>query len=282
MGRLLSDYLSVATAAPQSPLPQRGDFCSSGFAIPNQTDLNLQFKPKTLLFFLFLLILNTGFSQKSYVLGRVIDSKTKKGIPDATVVNKKTKQITRSSEKGDFLLWVSWGDSIKVSSVGYKTTGIEWDGRTPDPTIEMKQEAIVLQEVVVKDKRMEQIKQQIDELLASPEADGKLHWKDLANVINTNTSTPGSIGISIDALYDLFSKEGKSKRKLEAMKQEDLRKLLVEYRYNKEYVSYVTKLKGEELLDFMSFCKLPDDFVLTANEYDLTFQVFQCLEEFKR
>ncbi|GAB3504131.1 peptidase associated/transthyretin-like domain-containing protein [Emticicia fontis] len=234
------------------------------------------------LFFFLLLANTTVFAQNGYVLGRAIDKTTKQGIPSATVVNKNTKQITRTSDNGNFLVKASKGDSIKISSVGYKNAGIAWDGVNMEPVIEMPQDAIVLPEVTIKDRRIEIIRKQIDDLLAAPEASTKLKWKDISNLITTNTSSPGGgIGISIDGLYDLFSKEGKSRRKLEAMKQEDLRKLLVEYRYSSEYVSYVTKLKGQELKDFMKFCNLPDNFVLTANDYDLTFQVFRCLDEFK-
>jgi len=222
------------------------------------------------------------FAQKAYVLGKAIDKATGKPVPFATVVNKDTKQVTKTGENGNFLVRASKGDSIKITSVGYKATGIAWDGVNMEPVIEMRQDAIALKEVVVRDKRLEQVKKQIDELMGSPEASTKLKWKDISNLINTNTSTPGTIGISIDGLYELFSKEGKSRRKLAAMKQEDLRKLLVEYRYNAEYISFVTKLKGQELKNFMRFCNLPDNFVLTANDYDLTFEVFRCLEEFKR
>lgn len=234
------------------------------------------------LFFLLLLVNSGVFAQQAYVLGRAIDKTTKQGIPSATVVNKNTKQITRTSENGNFLVKASKGDSIKISSIGYKNAGIAWDGANMEPVIELPQDAIVLKEVTVKDRRIEIIRNQIDELLAAPEASTKLKWKDISNLINTNTSSPGGgIGISIDGLYQLFSKEGKTRRKLEAMKQEDLRKLLVEYRYSAEYVSYVTKLKGQQLKDFMKFCNLPDNFVLTANDYDLTLEVFRCLEEFK-
>jgi hypothetical protein len=222
------------------------------------------------------------FAQKSYVLGKVIDKGTGKPVPSATVVNKETRQITKTGDNGNFLVRASKGDSIKITSVGYKAVGIAWDGVNLEPFIEMRQDAIALKEVVVRDKRSEQVKQQIEELMGSPEASNKLKWKDIANLINTNTSTPGTIGISIDGLYELFSKEGKSRRKLAAMKQEDLKKLLVEYRYSSEYISFVTKLKGQELKYFMKFCNLPDNFVLTANDYDLTFEVYRCLDEFKR
>ena len=262
--------------SPTQPSPLERTFKFSNFYIP------LLLKQGLGVGLLFFLLAFSTIAQKSYVLGKAIDKATKKGIPSATVVNKNTKQSTKTSENGNFLVRASKGDSIKISSIGYKNAGIEWDGVTMEPVFEMRQDAIALQEVVVRDKRLEQIKKQIDELLATPEASTKLKWKDISNLINTNTSTPGTIGISIDGLYQLFSKEGKSRRKLEAMKQEDLRKLLVEYRYNSEYISFVTKLKGQELKNFMKFCNLPENFVLSANDYDLTFEVYRCLEEFQR
>ncbi len=225
-----------------------------------------------------------SYGQQVYVLGKIVDAQSGKAIPSATVVNKNSRQITKTGENGNFLLRAAKGDSIKVSSVGYKMTGIVFDGVKAEPIIFLKQDAIALREVVVRDKRLELVKKQIDELLQSPEASTKLKWKDISNLVmmNPSGSTPGSIGISIDGLYQLFSKEGKTRRKLEAMKQEDLKKLLVEYRYNTEYISYITKLKGQELKNFMKYCNLPDNFVLSANDYDLTFEVFRCLEDFKR
>ncbi|MFD2523835.1 carboxypeptidase-like regulatory domain-containing protein [Emticicia soli] len=285
--------LDILTLIEKDPIPNPSPTMGKGTLAPLPTvgergwgvGLLLQRLLKThlLISFLFLLLPNTSvFAQQTYVLGKAIDKVTKQGIPSATVVNKNTKQITRTSDNGNFLVKASKGDSIKISSVGYKNVGIAWDGVTMEPVLEMPQDAIVLQEVTVKDRRLEVVRKQIDELLSAPEASTKLKWKDISNLINTNTSTPGAgIGISIDGLYQLFSKEGKTRRKLEAMKQEDLRKLLVEYRYSAEYVSYVTKLKGQELKDFMKFCNLPDNFVLTANDYDLTLEVFRCLDRFK-
>ncbi len=235
-----------------------------------------------LLVFSLLLLSFSTFAQKAYVLGKAVDKITGKPIVSATVLNKNTKQLTKTGDNGNFLVRASKGDSIKISSIGYKMVAIAWDGTSTEPIIEMRQDAIALPEIVIRDKRMEQVKKQIDELMATPEASSKLKWKDISNLINSNTSAPGTIGISIDGLYELFSKEGKSRRKLAAMKQEDLRKLLVEYRYNAEYISFVTKLKGQELKNFMKFCNLPENFVLTASDYDLTLEVYRCLDEFQR
>src|SRR6218665_202787 len=110
------------------------------------------------LFFLFILANTSVFAQQAYVLGRAIDKTTKQPIPSATVVNKNTKQITKSSENGNFLVKASKGDSIKISSIGYKIAGIAWDGVNMEPIIELPQDAIVLPEVTVKDKRLEVIR----------------------------------------------------------------------------------------------------------------------------
>ena len=124
----------------------------------------------------------SSFAQKSYVLGKAIDKVTGKPVPSATVVNKETRQVTKTGDNGNFLVRASKGDSIKITSVGYKAVGIAWDGVNLEPIIEMRQDAIALKEVIVRDKRSEQVKQQIEELMGSPEASSKLKWKDIANI----------------------------------------------------------------------------------------------------
>ena len=85
---------------------------------------------KVVVFLVFLQCLGTlsTFAQKSYVLGKAIDKVTGKPVPSATVVNKETRQITKTGDNGNFLVRASKGDSIKITSIGYKAVDIAWDG----------------------------------------------------------------------------------------------------------------------------------------------------------
>ena len=229
---------------------------------------------------LLLISSSLSFAQKQYIFGKALDKETQRPLASATVVNKTSKQITKTNDKGDFFLWVMKGDSIKITSVGYKDKTALWDG-TKEPVIMLKQEAIMLGEVVVRERRAENLKKEIEDFVNNPYGSKEMRKEILRNMLNTNTSQPG-IGISIDAIYDMFSKEGKSRRKLADLEQKDLKKFYVELRYNAQLAGYITKLKGDDLVRCMKFCALGDDFVIQASDYDLTYQIYRCYEEFKR
>jgi len=100
------------------------------------------------------------------------------------------------------------------------------------------------------------------------------------------SSTPGlaNPGITvtipgpITALYDAFSKEGKSKRKYELLANQDQKKVLAARRYNAEVVQRITSFKTDkEIQDFMLYCNLSVDFIVSSSEYDLYKAIHECL-----
>lgn len=216
------------------------------------------------------------------VYGKVVDVENGKPINSVTIINKRTKQRAVSNEKGDFFIWAAAGDSIKTIAVGYRGEGIKFDGISNKPVITMKLDAIALAEVVVTEKRNENLKAEIEAFLRNPGGAKGVRQEIMKNMIQTqNLSQPG-IGISIDALYDMYSRQGKSRQKVAELEMLDAKKFYAELRYNKPWVNYITKLEGKELDAFMKFCKLNDDYVLRASDYDLTYEVFKCFRQFKR
>lgn len=230
------------------------------------------------LFFVF-----SAIAQKERtVYGQVVDVENGKPINSVTIINKRTKQRAVSNEKGDFFVWAAAGDSIKTIAVGYRGEGIKYDGTSNKPVITMKLDAIALAEVVVTEKRNENLKAEIEAFLRNPGGRTGMRQEIMKNMLQTqNLSQPG-IGISIDALYDMYSRQGKSRQKVAEFEMLDAKKFYAELRYNKPWVNYLTKLEGQELDNFMKFCTLTDDFILRASDYDLTYEVFKCFRQFKR
>ncbi len=238
---------------------------------------------KVLLTLCCLIVVFSAIAQKERtVYGQVVDVENGKPINSVTIINKRTKQRAVSNEKGDFFIWAAAGDSLKTIAIGYRGEGIKYDGTSNKPIINMKLDAIALAEVVVIEKRNENLKAEIDAFLRNPGGRTGMRQEIMRNMIQTqNLSQPG-IGISIDALYDMFSKQGKSRQKVAEFEMLDAKKFYAELRYNKPWVNYLTKLEGQELDNFMKFCPLTDDFILRASDYDLTYEVFKCFRQFKR
>ncbi len=237
---------------------------------------------KFCLFLIFILFFGLiSEAQERSVFGKVLDLYSKKGISSINILNKRTGQIVATNEIGDFYMRAIKGDSILISSFGYNRIGIKWDGVNKEPEILAKQQAIMLEELLVKDKKYENLYKEIELFLNNPYDSKAIRNEILKSMINTHTSQPMSIGISIDALWDLFSKEGKSKRKVADLQVNDIKTFYADLRYNKQIVAQITHLPEDDLDDFMVFCKPTQDFILRATDYELTFKVLKCLGEFR-
>lgn len=236
---------------------------------------------KKIFVFIYLFVLAfSGFSQEKSVYGKVIDSSTKKGISTLNVLNKRSNQVVATNDAGDFYIRAMAGDSIIITSFGYNRKGILWDGKERNPVFEVKLQPFMLQELVVKDKKLSDLHKEIQDFLANPNDSKAIRNEILKSMLNTNTSQPG-IGISIDALYDMFSKEGKVNRKLADMQFQDAKSFYADLKYNKQVVAQITHLQEEDLADFMVFCKPTQDFILNATDYELTFKILKCLGDFR-
>ncbi|MCP9766646.1 hypothetical protein EGI22_01915 [Lacihabitans sp. LS3-19] len=222
----------------------------------------------------------SALSQEKSVYGKVIDNVTQKGINTLNILNIRTGQVVATNEKGDFYTRAAVGDSIIITSFGYERKGIKWDGINKNPVIAVKLQPFMLQELVVRDKKLSDIHKEIQDFLANPNDSKAIRNELLKSMLNTNTTQPG-IGISIDALYQMFSKEGKMNRKLADMQFQDAKSFYADLKYNKQVVAQITHLGPEDLDDFMEFCKPTQDFILHATDYELTFKVLSCVGEFR-
>lgn len=230
-----------------------------------------------------LLFTSDAFAQEKSVFGKVLSIENNKPLESVNITNSRTKQIVTSNNRGDFYIRAQAGDSIIVSSIGFQRLGIKFDGINKEPVIKIKQEAIPLGALVVKDKKAENLYQEIQDFLNNPQDGKTIKNETLKKLINTNTSSgAGSVGVSIDALYELFSKEGKMKRKVAQFQYEDAKKFYAQLRYNKQVVSHITGLKNEQLDYFMKYCEIPEEFILRATDYDLTYRILSCHEKLQK
>lgn len=80
------------------------------------------------------------------------------------------------------------------------------------------------------------------------------------------------------ALYEAFSKTANSRRIYESLVKEDQKKVVAARRYNPEVVKLVTSFTSDkEIQDFMLYCNLSVDFIISSSEYDLYKAIHECL-----
>ncbi len=210
-----------------------------------------------------------------YVVGKVLDRDTGQGLDNASVTNPRTRQVGRTNRAGAYYLLVQPGDSIIITSLTHGRGGLQWDGRTKEPTLTMQRlfadDAVMLAEVTVRGKREEQIRRELQQILSEPQARKGL----------TEDQILGLAQSPITLLYELFSKQAKSRRKAAVLSQQYRRQRLADYRLDL-VIGQATPLRGEEAEAFKKYCSFSDDFVLRATEYELTFEVLRRMEVYKK
>jgi hypothetical protein len=229
-----------------------------------------------------LLLLMAGWSGKAqaqgkYVIGTVIDQTTNKAVDRATVVNQRTRQRARTNATGRFFLTLQPGDSLILTSQVYSRVGIRYDG-SDNPTIvakalpPMPYRVVDLAEVTVTAKRYEEVKREIQQILAEPTASKKVTGEQAFDRL--------ADGAGVTLLYEMFGKRPKSDRKAYVIMQQDRRHALALERF-RLLVDQATDLKGEDVDRFLDFCELDDEFLLKSEDYDLINTIQQLRNRFR-
>ena len=78
----------------------------------------------------------------------------------------------------------------------------------------------------------------------------------------------GGAGISIDALWNSLSRSGRNAKHLQGIIQSDYLQNVIDFRFNRSSVGNITKLKDQELTDFMRRYRPGYYTVTNATEYE--------------
>jgi hypothetical protein len=233
-----------------------------------------------------LLLLFLSFSSfgqsKIYIIGKVEDGDKKKGIKAAKIYNINAKAGSTTNERGLFFIWAMPGDSVKISAKGFNTFSFFCEKITKDTTFTLSSDPTYvtqLDEVEVFGKKTEQMKREIAELLDEAPETGKF---DAGSLLTTGTSSgAGGAGLSINAIYDYFSKQGKDHRNAGYLTQQDKYKFYADWRLNRKLVTRLTGLMGNDLDQFMTYLKLDQSYILRASDYELNATILTYYESFK-
>ncbi len=204
---------------------------------------------------------NVSFSQtceKVWLNGKIVDSLNPASFLNIMVVNVSVGKGVFGQADGTFGVYVKNNDSIVVSVKNYERFSFRV---VADSSCKMEVNFAVyakLQDigvVVIKPlKTIQQIKEERSKIA--------MH--------ETKTVTGAEVFQSpITALYEHFSKEGKSKQKVAELRyldsQEEIIKELLRL-----YVSYdIVKLNSDEFSDFIQFMAMDVDFLKTASDAEL-------------
>ena len=232
--------------------------------------LVLQPMKKILILLLFLPV--TLFAQQRITLtGNVFDGITFFPIAEANIYNFSTKKYNFTNKDGNFEILAKKGDTIIISKPIYKQALIEITQEIIEKNrleVPLFFKAVILKEINVYTlpATYDQFKKEFVNVTFSNffrAMEGTALSREEINYSKTPKNLPGvevlqfipGASSPITALYNKFSRKMKLERLHQELvdNQDEVERLPL--KYNREIVSSITGLEGEELLNFMTFCR---------------------------
>lgn len=199
-------------------------------------------------------------AQDGTVSGFVIDKESKQRLARVYIYNSSSDEGTYNTNKGEFSVKAKPGDTLFAALQGYGLDTIVIKGQKfiyfqlRSLGINLKEVSIIGKERAPKDRYNQTLKEYKYAL-------DKGSSKDLLNL------GQGGVGLGIDAIYNLLSREGKNARHLQKILERDYKEAIINYRYRPEYVKQILQLNEVQLKDFMAQYRPTYQFVLSASDY---------------
>ncbi|CAM1362304.1 CarboxypepD_reg-like domain-containing protein [Tenacibaculum sediminilitoris] len=243
---------------------------------------------KQLLFLVAIVFSMLSIQAQDKLKGQIIDSKSKKPLSAAHILNLNSVVGTITNENGLFDLATQANDTVLVSYLGYasiklKVTNDLLKGNEVVISLEEKPEEV--KEVVIKS----------TELIGVLEVDVKQVPKDRFTRIHINglpqtyeVGKPQKISSPIakllnpvDLIYNLFGNKPNQLKKLKKLKKEDdLRKMLAG-KFDREVMMEYLEMDRTELNKLLTDCNYSDYFIKKASDLQLIEAVLNCYESYK-
>ena len=228
----------------------------------------------SVLCFLFLTV--KCFSQDKTVAGIVFDKGSKDRIATVSIRNITTGASAYDNLKGEFKIAAQPGDQLVFSKLEYHSDTIKIQSDAP-LAVYMERLAIQLNEVTVHDTVLSPLMRLHATQQEFNKAYGSLAYNDFLT-----TPSSGGAGLSIDALWNAFSREGRNAERLRNTIEHDYEQNSIDFRFNRTYVGLITGLKEEKLTAFM-FRYRPGYYTTkTASEYEFVAMIRANLRRYLR
>jgi len=221
-----------------------------------------------------LLVIPFTYGQQKKCTGRVFDGITFQPLVGASIYNMNTQKFAFSDKDGRFSIMVSLHDTLVISKSIYRQLVVTVNDKIYAGLEDffLYYKATMLKEVTIFaiNPSYEGFKKDIV-TLELPDyykriEETKLNEMQKANAVYNPTGNIMSLGGTITTspityLYDKYSRKSKMNRLYNEMVSYEEEVERIQEKYNREIVSSLTGLKGDELLNFMMYCRF--------NYYDL-------------
>jgi len=217
-----------------------------------------------------------GFAQH-FLTGKVLKRDSKEFLISVSIENKTQRRHDLSDERGTFRIQSSQGDVLIFSHVGYRSDTIVVDTsmQAGDYPVYMEPKAQMLRAVEVGS-------------LSNYQLDSMARREEYSWVYDHGTPprlerkrTGDGVGVSMN-IFRNASREDQDREKLKKRLMREEEEHYIDFRYSREYVSRLTKLKGDSLQQFMMHFRPTYDYCRKAANVDILVYVNDSFKKFMK
>jgi len=216
------------------------------------------------------------FAQDKPVEGIVFDKATKERVAGINIHDLNDHATVYNNLKGEFSIKANVGDRLVLSRLDYHPDTIKVLNKDAI-AVYMVHIVIPLKEVTVRDSALTPDQQ----LEKTKEEYAKIYSPSL-NPDWFGTSEYGGAGLSIDAIWNSFSREGQNAASLRALIERDYEQHVIDYRFNRTFVARLTGLKDDKLASFMTRYRPGYYTVTTMSDYEFIMMIRANLRRYLR
>ena len=231
----------------------------------------------TCLFLLFFLSCLRGSAQQ-FLTGKVYKANSTETLLSVSIHNITQQRYDLSDEDGSYRIQAAPGDHIAFSSVGYKADTI-----TVTASLLTAAYAVYLD---VRPQLLQAIR--VGELsnyqLDSIDRRKEYAWVyDHGNTPRMAKDRQGGDGVGVTLnIFRNTSSAAKQRIRLEKRLEKEEQDYYVDFRYNKDYVAKITKLKGDSLTEFMRRYRPSFDYCRRAANVDILVYISDSYKQYMK
>ncbi len=241
--------------------------------------------------FIFLFLLTTIFlsAQDTTVIivtGKIIDAETLKPVASVFLMNTAKSYGSQSDSSGKYRILMLKSDSIRISCIGYYTEYWKPDfskinNNEIRQAIYIKPQTYQLSAVNIFLTRWKAFANDIlnTEIKEDATEERIVRWFDKTLSKQNLSQMNPKVGIQIP--IPLITHRERQLAKIKKLEKIDKLEQQAKEKYNKQFVSDITGLKGSKLNDFMKYCSFDRDFILKTSEYNLIIIVKEIYLEYQ-
>lgn len=220
-----------------------------------------------------------------YFKGRVLDSLTGKAIAFTHIINPGRRRAVICDTLGYFFIRVRTHDTLNFSAIGYAPAQLIVSDsmrileKLPD--ILMRSVRYSIEAVMINPLGSYAAFRGRVANLELPPSRYEIHPSVLDEIEQETDIMPSGTISPVTALYNWLSKEGKSRRKLARLLEQEQFEKDIAYKYSPLIVSGITGYSGFELYSFMEFCSFKKKFLTEADRYEIQDAVLRKQEIFE-